>query len=442
MTEITSFFIRRYLDDNYAKPENFWPGLIDFKDSFIRHFHSIPAGSPILVSGDWGVGKTSFLQVVKAELTSSGHTCVWFDAWRYEYEEGLLPALIRKVWEDAITIKGDDEEILGTCLKAAVMLGVRSIPAMLNVLSGGFLSGMFNGFNASSMDKELKSLTYSPQESPTDILRKEFGKLTKKASRHNKPLVIFIDDLDRCNPESAIQLLDHIRQLINVVSVDEEKNITYRFVIAMDKTTLKDAVALKYAEINKYDSNRYLEKLFPFSFTLPVLQQQEINDFIARQSENLNLNSGSMGYIYGYSRNNINQLFANVMIREYFSNPRLIKRCINRFYMLCQCENQFSDKPGDIKSPDESELNRMIIWLAAIERWPPLRKALLTKPTSFWLEMLKAVKGMSTITDEVGQNLLLYRGFKIFFQQHFATDTKEIVRHFQQIEQRLCLHGL
>lgn len=92
------------------------------------------------------------------------------------------------------------------------------------------------------------------------ILRDEFKeKLGKFSHDYNKKLIFFIDELDRCRPSFAIELLETIKHLFSVPGVI--------FVTSLDKSQLSHSVATIYGE--KMDTTGYLRRFFDLDYKLP-----------------------------------------------------------------------------------------------------------------------------------------------------------------------------
>jgi hypothetical protein len=91
-----------------------------------------------------------------------------------------------------------------------------------------------------------------------------------------KPLVIFIDELDRCRPNFAIEVLEKAKHLFNVDNII--------FVLATDKTQLGHSIRAVYGQ--GLDVNEYLRRFIDFDYLLPSPVR---SDFIVSLSKQLGL---------------------------------------------------------------------------------------------------------------------------------------------------------
>jgi Cdc6-like AAA superfamily ATPase len=87
---------------------------------------------------------------------------------------------------------------------------------------------------------------------------------------NGRKLVIFIDDLDRCLPEKAVQVLEGIKLFLGVPGTV--------FVLGVDVTALVHAVEVHYAGTvpSAMNGGRYLEKIVQFPFHLPSMRSDEV----------------------------------------------------------------------------------------------------------------------------------------------------------------------
>ncbi|MEZ0123778.1 MAG: YCF48-related protein [Candidatus Reddybacter sp.] len=80
---------------------DFWP-VSQALSRFLRNRHTQPPLT-VAITGAWGSGKSSLMNLLKTDLSRSGVQAVWFNAWHHESEEEyLLPALLQNIRQQAI----------------------------------------------------------------------------------------------------------------------------------------------------------------------------------------------------------------------------------------------------------------------------------------------------------------------------------------------------
>ncbi|MCP4117769.1 MAG: hypothetical protein GY737_20705 [Desulfobacteraceae bacterium] len=202
--------------------------------------------------GDWGAGKTSFLRQLRFVLDGSKEGCngnckltphqdgnvvtVWFDAWRYQYEATPVVALLQEIrrqfstWEK---IKNKTEKLsevavistLNSLGDVAKLVGIESAP-----IDPQKIKNVGEQWEKEHLETRLGVDTIQEYlEKAIDSLLKTF------ISKNNRKLVIIIDDLDRCSPESAFRLLEGLKVYLNI------KRCV--FVIGMNQQLVVDSIA-------------------------------------------------------------------------------------------------------------------------------------------------------------------------------------------------------
>ncbi len=364
-----------------------WPGLRDMAGQLALMMPHLPLTSPILVSGDWGSGKTTLLLAVKRRLAAMDPPVpsIWFDAWRYEGAGPLLPALLRRLWESAPeSVKRDEKanSLFRKVFNLASAIALRAAPAVLGMVGLGPVSEVARSMMLSPAglkdDSEafLETQGRRVPNDPVVELWTSFTELVTFAWPGATP-VVFVDDLDRCSPMGAVSLLDDIRMLVS--GADE---LGCKFVVAMDRRVLCNAVAAKFRDISGYDGNRYLEKVFPFVFTLP----QPVGRDVGRLVTTFLAPSGAGG-------NTDHQDALSMVLNDpLFANPRLMKRCINRFRMVLAFEAAAGPVAGARSGADTTTADRTLAkWIAATERFRLLRSMLVHHGEEYWRELEEAL---------------------------------------------------
>ena len=258
-----------------------------------RPDHPVTVG----VHGDWGAGKSSILEMIEAALNSDDRVlCLKFNGWRFQgFEdakialiEGIVTGLIEKrptLTKAAEAVKDIFHRIDwlkvakkagGLALTAYTGIPAIGIETLVNKLQG-FVADPTN-LSAENVDaalSEAKDFLKPGAETknvPEEIagFRKAFDQLLKQAGVEQ--LVVLIDDLDRCLPDTAIETLEAVRLFV----------FTSRtaFVVAADEAMIEYAVRKHFPDLpdttgpQTYARN-YLEKLIQVPFRIPALGETE-----------------------------------------------------------------------------------------------------------------------------------------------------------------------
>lgn len=266
----------------------------------------ISSETPLTIGlyGIWGSGKTSLMQMTRDQLKNKDNLkTVWFDAWKFDKTQDLRVALIHSILREITK----DENIDSTLNNK-----VKELLKRINWLGLGITA--INQFLPRSLNfKELTDpLLRNKEENPQKTLdligdfEEEFTEITKDYVGNNGKLVVFIDDLDRCIPEKAVDILEAIKLFLNV-----QQSL---FIIGADKKVIELGIQKKYPQMFEDWGKNYLDKIVQIPFFLPPVREEIITEkFIPR----LEISSDIMEY--------------KSIIAEVGGNPRTIKRLLNQF---------------------------------------------------------------------------------------------------------------
>ncbi len=454
-----------------AKPP--WRGLYDLAhniaalmDDIPRHGQARGRGPdfPILITGDWGTGKTTLLKGIQHFLDAAdprpGATSrtIWFDAWRHEGEGVLLPALVRAVWDalPAELHQRQDMQSLGArILNLATHAALRGAPTLAGLL-GGLLGGPVTGAatgaatqavtamvsgltvkNLTEMSEQGARVEGPPQGDPMDQLRSQLGRLLEEgwarptsegaAPGVDRLPVVFIDDLDRCDPDQAVRLLDQIRALLA-----HGAHLPCHFVVAMDRQLLTLAITRKFHGLDGYDGNRYLEKMFPLAFAVPGPARDEATSLVSR------FFSHAVPDARQRDPNELHSL-TDVLVQPVFANPRLMRRCIDRFGLV----RRFEAGEGPLRAgPTAADNSVLAEWIAATERWPALRRLMVLHEDSYWERVGQAAKGAAEAPGPDVAELLRQRGAREWLVTKVFAGAPSRVTLLRRADERLRRWGL
>lgn len=262
--------------------------------------HRGPAQA-IAIRGPWGSGKTSVLNFVADVLKDRHIDVVRFSPWGIHDSTFLIWEFFRTIRRSQFATSNN--EIFKAASKilhaSAFGAGVVGQPLLMPILGG--------------TAKVIEGLANQPSLAEA---RDQLSSVLKKLDR---PLIVFIDDIDRLDPKSALETTKLIRE------IGWFPNLTY--VVAYDQKALNEALA--QAGVSK--PREYLAKIFQLTVNLPPPTPQSL----------VNMLSAGLGDVMeGVQQSGLFDLYS-VGIEPVLKTPRDIKQFVNgmRFGYLANADS-------------------------------------------------------------------------------------------------------
>ena len=301
----------------------------------------------ILISGGWGTGKTSAMRWLDGLLkhwnqTGNGMKVhpVWFYPWKYEKKEDVWRGLVSEVIIASIKV----EDITWQRAKnAAKQFGLFLGKSFLHTLASVKFKGKVSA-GAAEAEAEadltcLKDILAEYQEvaHPEKAYLNEFEESLEKwvttTLGDDERMVIFIDDLDRCMPEIALQVLEALKLYLNIPKLI--------FVVGVDKTVVEKLVVEHYRKLglvgrrqadeaeeqqrrrqsDEDKARQYLSKMFQVEVELAPTQHQ-VRQFLREQLD-------AIPYWTEKLSEEHRTLFGEIVLKLAGRNPREVKRLLN-----------------------------------------------------------------------------------------------------------------
>lgn len=253
--------------------------------------------------GEWGSGKTSFLRQLRFELDrieeiEPGHNLqssrlgdhivtVWFEAWRYQSEPLPIVALLQEIRRQ-LGKRSMVKRLKGEALKLAeistqsILNGFDDVAKLLK-LEG--VSTKTIHATGETWEKEHLQTRLGADSIREYLEQAVSGLLSVKAQKRDAArVVVFIDDLDRCQPATAFKLLEALKIHLSLPNCV--------FVLGMNQQTVVEAIAseIKRDEsdaVTRLKAEAYLEKLCTNIWRLPLPQNGQ--DFFLGLLDSLEL---------------------------------------------------------------------------------------------------------------------------------------------------------
>jgi hypothetical protein len=412
------------------------------------------------IDAPWGTGKTSLMKMIEARLAKDKFQTLWFNAWKYDQEESLWAALALKIlgqgvarqrfgslrlfWRRFNRIQFINRLLYyGVRLTAVALLGLIALslipaeikaqedvallfPFALQVLSTFGQVGSVVGILLillgagqlvwkqvfSSLDLDVSQYVSQPNYNERVGFLEQFDKDFSKiidvvTSRGQKPLVVFIDDLDRCAPPNSTEIIEAISIL-----VDAQFCI---YIIGMDTRAVAASIESKYAAMQENLTvqndpgglslgEKFLEKIIQINFRIPRISKTVATTFINQSlrpaaaphpasqagSSTTAESSGkqAIGVDFDQIQAEQEKAFiasfedlpevsqATVEAAEYLEyNPRKIKRFLNDYRLRAAiCERRMLFSRGIL------DLRILAKWVMIETRWPDVNMILREQP--------------------------------------------------------------
>ena len=271
--------------------------------------------STIGLYGDWGSGKSTLMKLAQNAIEQKAKEknkswkkkegehdddmpktlCIEFNGWLFEGYEDAKTSLCGTILDTLadeerfgpsvanyakdLRKKVDFKKLLGKGVKYGLDF---FLTGGIGALTDLTLSSVLSSIKANMGEIQAKDIEEALAKFKKDDrirteiknFRKEFAKLLKDSKLEN--LVVFIDELDRCMPDTILEVFEAIRLFLYVDGMS--------FVIGADERLIQYAIKTKYKEVpgNNLDIGKeYLEKVIQYPISIPQLNHAEVNQYLS-----------------------------------------------------------------------------------------------------------------------------------------------------------------
>ena len=276
--------------------------IVDFLD-LEENQELLSKNNLIAIYGEWGSGKSSLMKTIESSLNKEKFKTIWYDTWKYETDDNIPYSLLKYI------LKNDNWEKFKE-------KGEKFLDNIYN---------LFKGFNK-GLEFNLGIVTWKPGETLETIQQdqnkaleqtvweksKEFERVFSHITFNEKKLIVFLDDLDRCESQNIISIISSVKLLLSI-----NKNII--FIMGIDKNAVAKALSNKYNS-DKIKAEEYLEKIFPINFNVhPKIENDNFYNWLKKILE---ISDEEVNSIYNF--------FEKIELK----NPRHIKKILRKYLSI------------------------------------------------------------------------------------------------------------
>jgi very-short-patch-repair endonuclease len=194
--------------------------------------------TPIVLSinSKWGSGKTTFVKMLNSYLTSKGANSIYFNAWETDFATDPLLAFLGEInaaIEDYIIDEPNKKAAWENAKKAGAYILKKGIPVLLKIGSANLIDTEAIQKEFSNSIDDISNGLIDNYIKDKDVIKQFKDNIALILSTDNsekKKLYVFIDELDRCRPNYAVELLERIKHILDIEGIV--------FVISLDKEQL------------------------------------------------------------------------------------------------------------------------------------------------------------------------------------------------------------
>lgn len=304
---------------------------------------------------------------------------IWFEAWRYQHEKAPIAALLHEICAQLSSPSGLWEKVKKYAKKYAGIAKPIGVP-LLKALVPQIAEQATKIIDVGKKWKRDNLAATLPSHRMRNLLEEAFKSLLPERQQEGPAprILVLVDDLDRCESESAFQLLEGIKIYLNLPNCV--------FVLGMNQDAIESAIAKHISckeEIDRAQvAHEYIEKLCQAIWHLPVLAHPE--KYLRTLLDILDFD------------NELSKIICD-LIEEHKclpGNPRKIKAFANVLYRFIEHLNLDKSLPNDPKEkrPDV----RLLIVMASLYHFHQDLYRIVSCNSNFYNEIYYWSSGLPT----------------------------------------------
>lgn len=401
----------------------------EFLASYITGEHD---GFVLNINGAWGTGKTEFLRRLYTHLTLNNHPTIYIDAWESDFSKNPLSVVSSELFNQLTKINyqiGTNTEklknYLGKAIKGITIAGAGLITnQILNDSATGreFVKALLESKHKDFFKEVITE--HEEQVSAIKHIREELTSLAevlKQNHAKNLPVIVLVDELDRCRPNYAIEMLEVIKHFFTTEQ--------FVFVVATDTEQLKQSIKSVYGA--EFDSSNYLKRFFHRE---AQLEEPDLEHYLAQVPLNLESMTNEIHLYPLIANKNVEattKKYVEWCAKAYSLSIRDIDQLVNKLNACFRAIYQ------SYKTSDKHQVVNIFCLIAAIIEFTEQRKIFDERTNDNPLIEKPKLKKVIIDTNEIFENeegTLIRKDKETVFSELYAICMKSSVLHTQTTE--------
>lgn len=248
----------------------------------------------ISLDGKWGEGKTTFVKMLQGLLKEKGVPSIYIDAFQNDYTEDAFISIASEI--SSYIDQHSKEADKGSDFKdKAKKVGVRLLSWTARIGIKAATLGAIKESDIDALTEIGEDIASDTSEMISELVKERLSAHTKEnkiiqsfreslseipatlEGNDSGRLVVIIDELDRCKPSFAVEILEKIKHLFSVNNI--------AFLLVMHREQLEEAIRSVYG--SNIDAHTYLQKFINIETTIPKRTSDQHQNDLASYSKQL-----------------------------------------------------------------------------------------------------------------------------------------------------------
>ena len=233
-------------------------------------FDSIEGPCVLAVDASWGNGKSTFLKIWAQHLRNEKYYVIDFNAWENDFTGEPFVALVTELTQ-ALENNGNKsaKKKIDKAKEFAEEVAKVALSGSLRLLTAGVLAidpEKLGKLGNSYADERL--IAYQEAKGLIVEFKNSLREMSASVSETNdsRPVIVMIDELDRCRPSYAVELLETAKHMFSVDHII--------FVLAVNREQLAHSIKVLYGD--GFNAGEYLQRFIDINFRLPSPGRNEL----------------------------------------------------------------------------------------------------------------------------------------------------------------------
>jgi len=342
--------------------------LLPYAEALRDFIHDCDMPMTIGIQGDWGIGRTSLMNMLRGNggveqsglLDAGLCKAINLDSWPYsqfDQDDNMVVACLYALTHELGQTLGTESSVDTTTLKTLLEAANHKLIIVMEQIRE-----LVQGQNADSRGER----TYIDISGQMLQFKSDFAALVSlwARSREGRRVVIFVDDLDRIHPAMALELLEAIKNFIDVEGCV--------FVMALDYEVVQRGMIEKLGlDLQKTSGKAFFDKMIQLPFIVPTTSYK-LDEYIIDLLYKAGLPCIKNGECDAESQ----EFFLDITRFTVGRNPRSIKRVVNYTNLL---ERIHSHNSGRVTSNGECKILFALVCMQIA--WPELFRFFIRDPS-------------------------------------------------------------